>query len=64
MIAFAGLVLTITHFAQDDGKPLDFIEAFWESLMRTLDSGTMGGDTGWGFRIVMLFVTLTGIFVV
>jgi voltage-gated potassium channel Kch len=64
MIGFAGLVLTITHFAQDDGKPLGFIEAFWESLMRTLDSGTMGGDTGWGFRLVMLFVTLTGIFVV
>ena len=64
MIAFAGVVLTVTRFAQDDGKPLGFIEAFWESLMRTLDSGTMGGDTGWGFRIVMLFVTLTGIFVV
>ena len=36
----------------------------WESLMRTLDSGTMGGDTGTGFRAVMLFVTLGGIFVV
>jgi voltage-gated potassium channel Kch len=32
--------------------------------MRTLDSGTMGGDTGTGFRLVMLFVTLGGIFVV
>ncbi|HEY4939953.1 MAG TPA: hypothetical protein VII56_00875 [Rhizomicrobium sp.] len=64
MVAFAGAVLAITHFAQDDAKPLGFIEAFWESLMRTLDSGTMGGDTGWGFRLVMLFVTLTGIFVV
>ncbi|MEJ0026502.1 MAG: hypothetical protein WDN01_10780 [Rhizomicrobium sp.] len=64
MIAFAGLVLTITHFSQEGGQPLNFVEAFWESLMRTLDSGTMGGDTGWGFRIVMLGVTLTGIFVV
>lgn len=64
MIGFAGLVLTITQFAQDGEQPLGFVEAFWESLMRTLDSGTMGGDTGWGFRIVMLFVTLTGIFVV
>ena len=64
MIAFAGAVLTVTRFAQEGGQPLDFVEAFWESLMRTLDSGTMGGDTGWGFRIVMLFVTLTGIFVV
>jgi len=32
--------------------------------MRTLDSGTMGGDTGTGFRIVMLFVSLGGIFIV
>ncbi|MBV9903130.1 MAG: hypothetical protein JO346_00970 [Alphaproteobacteria bacterium] len=64
MISFAGLVLTVTRFAQDGAEPLGFVEAFWESLMRTLDSGTMGGDTGWGFRLVMLFVTLTGIFVV
>ncbi|MEI9888897.1 MAG: hypothetical protein WDN08_20820 [Rhizomicrobium sp.] len=64
MIGFAGLVLTVTRFSQEGGAPLGFVEAFWESLMRTLDSGTMGGDTGWGFRIVMLFVTLTGIFVV
>ena len=34
------------------------------SLMRTLDPGTMGGDTGWGFRIVMLGVTFGGIFVI
>ncbi|MBV9045409.1 MAG: hypothetical protein JO294_09815, partial [Alphaproteobacteria bacterium] len=54
MISFAGLVLTVTRFAQDGAEPLGFVEAFWESLMRTLDSGTMGGDTGWGFRLVML----------
>src|SRR5688572_17168548 len=39
-------------------------EAAWASLMRTLDPGTMGGDQGWGFRIVMLMVTLGGIFIV
>ena len=32
--------------------------------MRTLDAGTMGGDTGPGFRIVMLLVTIGGIFIV
>jgi len=37
-------------------------EALWMSLMRTLDAGTMGGDQGWGFRLLMLFVTLGGIF--
>src|SRR5690606_24507698 len=41
-----------------------FGEAVWESLMRTLDPGTMGTDTGTGFRAVMLLVTLGGIFVV
>ena len=30
--------------------------------MRTLDAGTVGGDAGWGFRIVMLVVTMAGIF--
>ena len=45
-------------------QPMSFGEAAWESLMRTLDSGTMGGDVGWAFRGIMLFVTLGGIFVV
>src|SRR5512140_44289 len=44
--------------------PMSFGEALWESMMRTLDSGTMGGDTGWGFRFIMFCVTLGGIFVV
>ena len=29
--------------------------------MRTLDSGTMGGDAGWGFRIVMLLTNAPSI---
>lgn len=64
LVTAAGIVLTITGFQQTDGEALDFIEAAWESLMRTLDPGTMGGDTGWGFRIIMLCVTLGGIFIV
>src|SRR5829696_7396666 len=66
VVLVAGMIISITGLAQD-GEPagsLSFGEAAWESLMRTLDSGTMGGDTGTGFRIVMLFVTLGGIFVV
>jgi Trk K+ transport system NAD-binding subunit len=43
---------------------MPFYEAAWESLMRTFDAGTMGGDVGWGFRFVMFFVTLGGVFVV
>jgi voltage-gated potassium channel Kch len=45
-------------------ESLGFFEAAWESLMRTFDAGTMGGDAGWGYRIVMLGVTIGGIFVI
>jgi len=65
VVLVAGAIISIASFAQEgETAPLSFGEAAWESLMRTLDSGTMGGDTGTGFRIVMLFVTLGGIFVV
>jgi voltage-gated potassium channel Kch len=64
VVFIAGAIITLARFTQDGGAPLPFGEAAWESLMRTLDSGTMGGDTGPGFRAVMLFVTLGGIFVV
>src|SRR5918993_502761 len=64
VVFVAGAIITLADFTQDGGTPLPFGEAAWESLMRTLDSGTMGGDTGPGFRAVMLFVTLGGIFVV
>ena len=43
-----------TGIAPEGGEPLGFVEAFWEALMRTLDAGTMGGDAGWAFRLVML----------
>ena len=64
IIAIASLVMVVAGIAPEGGEPRNFIEAAWEALMRTLDSGTMGGDEGWGYRIVMLGVTLAGIFVV
>lgn len=64
IIAVASLILVLTGIAPEGGTPLDFLEAFWEALMRTLDAGTMGADAGWAFRIVMLLVTLAGIFIV
>ena len=32
--------------------------------MRTLDPGTMGGDEGWMFRILMLIITIGGLIIV
>jgi voltage-gated potassium channel Kch len=56
------LVITgINQSGEDSG--LAFGEAAWASLMRTLDAGTVTGDQGWDFRIIMLGVTIFGIFV-
>lgn len=64
IIAIAAAVIVGLRIAPEGGESPGFVEAMWESLMRTLDSGTMGGDAGWGFRIVMLLVTIGGIFIV
>ncbi|TAK10906.1 MAG: potassium transporter TrkA [Anaerolineae bacterium] len=65
VIFLAAAVVSMAGFNQEgESGSLSFGEAAWASLMRTLDSGTMGGDTGSGFRLVMLFVTLGGVFVV
>ncbi len=65
VILLAAAVISGLRIHQiDSSDTLSFGEAFWESLMRTFDAGTMGGDTGTGFRAVMLVVTLGGIFVV
>jgi ion channel POLLUX/CASTOR len=45
-------------------QALGAVEAFWQSLMRAMDPGTLAGDTGWAFRLVMFLVTVGGIFIV
>lgn len=64
IIAVMAVVVTVLKIAPAGEEPIGFWEAFWLSLMRTLDAGTMGGDAGWGFRIAMLLVTIGGIFVI
>jgi len=64
VISIASAIITFAQLTQDGSDPLTFGEAAWESMMRTLDSGTMGGDTGTWFRIIMFVVTLGGIFIV
>lgn len=56
----AGALISVGHI-RSDGHLLGFREAGWESLLRTLDPGTMSSDKGRRFRIVMLIVTLAGL---
>ncbi len=64
IIAVAGAIIVLLRISPDGGEVPGFVEAMWESLMRTLDAGTMGGDAGWAFRAIMLLVTIGGIFIV
>jgi ion channel POLLUX/CASTOR len=65
IIVIAAALLSVTGLNQEGvAGSLSFGEAAWEALMRTFDAGTMGADTGWGFRWVMLFVTVGGIFII
>src|SRR4051812_10996093 len=51
--------------AADDGVRPGFVQIAWLSLMRTLDAGTMGGDTGsWPYLLSMLGVTMGGVFII
>ncbi|MEP6902878.1 MAG: potassium transporter TrkA [Actinomycetota bacterium] len=47
-----------------DPQIFSFGEAFWQSLMRSIDPGTLANDNGWSYRILMFVVTIGGIFIV
>ena len=64
VIVSVAFIVWIFQISPGDGDPISFWEAAWEGLMRTLDAGTMGGDTGWHFRFAMFAVTLGGVFII
>ncbi|WP_396658360.1 hypothetical protein [Microbacterium sp.] len=63
VLVVAAVVIVFRAFPEgvEDG---DFWDVAWGNLMRTLDPGTMGGDAGWGFRLLMLIVTVGGLIIV
>ena len=63
-IAVIAAVVAIFRLGPEGDPEMSFSEAMWGSLMRTLDSGTMGGDAGTGYRVLMLIVTIGGVVVV
>lgn len=64
VVLLATLVLTLLQIPGVNGDEggESFLEAFWQTLLRILDSGTVASDVGWPARIVGIFVTLAGIF--
>ena len=62
-ILVISLIVLITGRGPGD-DPAEFAETLWNSMLRTLDPGTMGGDQGPIFRILMLIITIGGLIVV
>jgi voltage-gated potassium channel Kch len=67
IIALAALMLAAMRVGQDPADhehPYGFFEGMWQSMLRTLDPGVVAGDSGWQLRLLMLMVTIGGIFIV
>jgi ion channel POLLUX/CASTOR len=64
LILVGTLILVLARLKPAGGEELSFAEALWQVTMRTVDTGTVAGDTGWSFRLVGFAITLGGIFIV
>jgi voltage-gated potassium channel Kch len=64
IILIAGILINLLGVTPEGSEKLGFWEGLWQSLMRAMDAGTLGGDSGWGFRFLMFVVTIGGIFII
>ena len=64
VLVIARVVVGLVEAYPDPDNKSGFWDVARGNLMRTLDPGTMGGDTGWGFRVLMLTVTIGGLVIV
>src|SRR3954447_23142302 len=65
IVIVATAILLLTGIAPEapegqEAQTLGPAEAFWQSLMRSMDPGTLAGDAGWKYRALMLIVTVGG----
>lgn len=64
LIVVFALILTITGLHQE-GEDRGFFPDLFYNLLHALDPGTVGGDSGhWPYLLVMLALTLGGLFIV
>jgi voltage-gated potassium channel Kch len=64
MLVVYVVLLLLSGAAPDELSGQGPVELAWYGLMRTMDAGTLGGDSGsWVFLILNLGVTLGGIFI-
>ena len=67
IVVLASLILAAMRTGADPADhehPYGFFEGVWQAMLRTLDPGVVAGDSGWQLRLLMLIVTIGGIFIV
>ena len=64
IVVFIATSISLMNIYPEGEKDVNFFEAVWISMTRTLDPGTMGDDTGWAFRALMFLATAYGIVMV
>lgn len=63
VVVVGAVLVTLSGQTFEGGDNASLLEDFWQTLLRTMDPGTMAGDVGWGRRVLSLVVTLFGILV-
>jgi Trk K+ transport system NAD-binding subunit len=64
VVLAAALILVLARIRPEGStESLSLAEALWQATMRTIDTGTVAGDTGWSYRAVGIIVTFGGIFI-
>jgi ion channel POLLUX/CASTOR len=56
--------LRVRTAPDEPASRLGAMEGAWQSMLHALDPGTLAGDQGWLLRLLMLTVTVGGIFIV
>ncbi len=63
VIIVFGVVYALSGINMEGEEGMGIFEAMWQTLLRSIDPGTMAGDTGWIFRFIGLLITIGGIFI-
>jgi len=63
LVLLFGTIYVIFGLNMDGEANMGFFEALWQSLMRSIDPGTVAADSGWAFRLLGLLITISGIFI-
>lgn len=58
------VIIYLTHVVREGESDYTFFESFWKSLMHVIDQGTVTGEDGWTWRIIMFPVSIIGILLV